>query len=171
MVSVWGVLLGRILAIRRLLVFLGRRRIGSLGLVRRLRGRIRADGLGRILALLVLLLRGILCGWVGSRLRLKRSLLLSLSIMLGLHGNGLRSGSLVVKQESAVLAALEEVVQGPSKGCNEKKPMFWVSDEKKPQKKFGSTYQTKAPRPAMAESMSPPLLNKMTSRLEMSRFL
>lgn len=119
MVSLWRVLLGRVLSIRCLLVFLGRRRVGSLGLVGRLSGRIRAGGLRRILSLLVLLLRGILSGLMGSRLRLEGSLLLSLSILLGLHGNGLRGGSLVVKQESAFLAALEEVVKSPGKGCDE----------------------------------------------------
>lgn len=126
MVTLGRVLLRRILTICRLLMFLRRRRIGSLGLVRRLGRRIRAGGLRRVLALLVLLLRGILCGLVGSRLGLEGSLLLSLllslSIVLGLHGNGLRSGSLIVKQESAFLAALEEVVQSPGKGCNKEKP-------------------------------------------------
>lgn len=119
MVTLWRVLLRRILAVRCLLVLLGRRGVGWLGLVRRLGGRIGAGSLRRILALLVLLLRGILRGLLGSRLGLEGSLLLSLSIGLGLHGNVLRSGSLVVKQESAFLAALEEVVKSPGKGCNE----------------------------------------------------
>lgn len=43
--------------------------------------------------------------------------------MLGFHGNGLRSDILVVKQESAFLAALEEIVQSPGKGCNKEKPI------------------------------------------------
>lgn len=97
MVALWRVLLRRILAIRRLLLLLGRRRIRSLGLIRRLSGRIRADRLRRILTLLVLFLRRILCGRLSSRLRLERSLLLSLVILLSFHGNGLGSDSLVVK--------------------------------------------------------------------------
>jgi hypothetical protein len=124
MVTLRRVLLRRILAIRRLLVFLRRRRVGSLRLVRRLCGRIRADSLRRVLALLVLFLRGVLGVLVDGRLRLEGNLLLSLSILLSLHRNGLRSGSLVVKQESAFLATLEEVVQGEGKGCNKEKPVF-----------------------------------------------
>jgi hypothetical protein len=127
MVTLWWVLLRRILAVRCLLMFLGRRGVGRLRLVRRLGG-IRAGSLRRVLALWVLPLRGMLGGLMGSRLGLEGSLLLSLSIVLGLHGNGLRSGSLVVEQESAFLAALEEVVQSPGKGCDKEKPI-WVSNE------------------------------------------
>lgn len=117
-----GVLLRGILAIRLLFLILGRWRVGSLRLVGRLSRRIRAGGLRGVLALLVLILRGILCDRLTSRLRLERSLLLSLIILLRLHGDGLGGGSLVVKQESAFLASLEEIVQSPGKGCNEEKP-------------------------------------------------
>lgn len=134
MVTLWGVLLRGILlrgvlAIRRLLLILGRRRVGSLRLVRRLSRRIRAGGLRGVLALWVLILRGILCGRLTSRLRLERSLLLGLIILLRFHGDGLGGDSLVVKQESAFLASLEEIVQSPGKGCNEEKPIFRVSIE------------------------------------------
>lgn len=53
----------------------------------------------------------------------ERLLLLDLLVLLGLHGNGLGSDArLGVKQESAVLAARQEAMQGPGKGGDEEKP-------------------------------------------------
>jgi hypothetical protein len=119
------ILLRRILSIGRLLLVLRRRGVGSLRLVRRLGWRVRAGSLRRVLTLWVLILWGILGIGLRSSLRLdERLLLLNLLLLLGFHGDGLSSNSLVIKQESAVIAAREEAVQSPGKGCDKEKPIY-----------------------------------------------
>lgn len=121
-VSLWLlILLRRILVI--CLRLLRRGRIGSRRLVRRLSWWVRADWLRWILVLGVLALRGVLSVGLSNTLGWdKRLLLLGLLVLLGFHGNRLNRGRFIVKQESTSLAALEEAVQSPDKGCDEEKP-------------------------------------------------
>lgn len=139
-VSLWLLMLLMLLILlRRILVIclrlLRRRRIGSRRLVRRLSWRVRAGRLRRILvlrvlALWVLALRGVLSVGLSNTLGWdKRLLLLGLLILLRFHGNGLNRGRLIVKQESASLAALEEAVQSPDKGCDKEKPSIVLGQQ------------------------------------------
>lgn len=134
-VSLWLLMLLMLLILlRRILVIclrlLRRRRIGSRRLVRRLSWRVRADRLRRILVLWVLALRGVLSVGLSNTLGWdKRLLLLGLLILLRFHGNGLNRGRLIVKQESASLAALEEAVQSPDKGCDKEKPSIVLGQQ------------------------------------------
>lgn len=122
MVGLWLlILLWGVLAI--CLLILGRRRVSSLRLIRRLSLWVRASSLRRILALRVLVLWGVLSIGLSNTLGWdKRLLLLSLLVLLGLHGNRLNRGIFVVKQESTSLAAVEEAIQSPGEGCDKEKP-------------------------------------------------
>ena len=130
----------------------------------------------RVLALGILALLGVgACNWrrVAARhLRLQRLLLGAADYFLAAWSRrrvrvGLRFHLVVAragrKHETALLAPSEEHRHSPGEGRDEQEPV--VCQSILAHRAAGQTYQTKAPRPAMAAIMARPLSNKMTPRL------
>jgi len=151
---------------------------------RRAHGRL-VPGL-RVLTLGVLLLRVLSLGvlallGVGTRnwrlvaarhMRLQRLLLGAADYLLAAWSRrrvrvGLRFHLVVARagreHETALLAAAEKHGHSPREGRDEQKPVACQSIPAP--RAAGHTYQTRAPRPAMAAIMARPLSNKMTERL------